>query len=114
MAIHEVGLDGFWIHRLLEANGIISRPQRRPTGVLGYGMQLCLTERASRFGLRSGQVVVTLAESAELAGGPGEWATARTRAARGSLAHPPTAMKSYSPTPCTMRNLHAPSASPCT
>jgi hypothetical protein len=28
-------------------------------------MQLCLTERASRFGLRSGQVVVTLAESAD-------------------------------------------------
>ena len=28
-------------------------------------MQLCLTERASRFGLRSGQVVVALAESAD-------------------------------------------------
>ena len=24
VAIHEVGLDGFWIHRLLEANGIES------------------------------------------------------------------------------------------
>ena len=24
VAIHEVGLDGFWIHRLLGANGIIS------------------------------------------------------------------------------------------
>ena len=65
VAIHEVGLDGFWIHRLVGANGIMSRPQRPPTGVLGYGMQLCLTERASRFGLRSGQVVVALAESAD-------------------------------------------------
>ena len=26
----------------------------------------------------------------------------------------PTATKSYTPTPCTMRNLHAPSPSPCT
>src|SRR5215468_8975541 len=24
IAIHEVGLDGFWIHRLLEANGVES------------------------------------------------------------------------------------------
>src|SRR5262249_8495688 len=24
VAIHEVGLDGFWIHRLLEANGVES------------------------------------------------------------------------------------------
>jgi len=45
VAIHEVGLDGFWIHRLLGANGIMSRPQRPPMGVLGYGMQLCLSER---------------------------------------------------------------------
>src|SRR6516162_6151158 len=30
------------------------------------------------------------------------------------LAHPPTGTKSYTPTPCTMRNLHGPSASPCT
>ena len=115
VAIHAVGLDGFWIHRLLGANGIISRPQRPPTGVLGYGMQLCLTERASRFGLRSGQVVVALAESADAGRRSGRMGDHLARgAARGSLAHPPTAMKSYTPTPCTMRNLHAPSASPCT
>src|SRR5258707_6731321 len=32
VAIHEVGLDGFWIHRLLEANGVESHvvdPSRR-------------------------------------------------------------------------------------
>jgi hypothetical protein len=27
---------------------------------------------------------------------------------------PPTGTKSYTPTPCTMRNLHGPSAAPCT
>jgi uncharacterized protein len=33
---------------------------------------------------------------------------------RARPAHPPTGTKSYTPTPCTMRNLHGPSASPCT
>jgi hypothetical protein len=32
----------------------------------------------------------------------------------GGLTHPPTATKSYTPMPCTMRNLQGPSASPCT
>jgi hypothetical protein len=45
-------------------------------------MQLCLTESASRFGLRSGQVVEALADLPTLAGGPGEWVTARTRGQR--------------------------------
>src|SRR5215813_9253320 len=70
---------------------------------------LRLTERASRFGLRSRQVIEALAESADARRRSGRLARG---AARESLAHPPTAIKSYTPTPCTMRNLHAPSASP--
>jgi transposase len=31
VTIHEVGLDGFWIHRLLEANGVESHVVNRPT-----------------------------------------------------------------------------------
>jgi hypothetical protein len=115
VAIHEVGLDGFWIHRLLEANGIISRP---PTATDGCARvwHAALSDRervAFRFAIGAGgRGSRRSADARRRSGRVGD--RSHAGAARGSLAHPPTAMKSYTPTPCTMRNLHAPSASPCT
>jgi hypothetical protein len=80
VAIHEVGLDGFWIHRLLGANGIIGRP---PTATDGCARvwHAALSDRARvafRFAIGAGGRG-SRRNLPTLAGGPGEWATARTR-----------------------------------
>ena len=56
VAIHEVGLDRFWIHRLLGANGIMSRPPTATDGCAGV-WHAALSDRARvafRFAIGAG------------------------------------------------------------